>query len=447
MKLPSKILVFALTLLLPVSAQAAFDPEFIISDAELTNYTSMSIYDIEEFLERGGLADIEVENWEGVLMTPAEIIFDAARQHKINPQFLITLLQKEQSLIEDDSPSQKQLDWATGYAVCDSCPLDDPSIQRWRGFGKQVNSASLQFTEGYLVDISSAGSINGKFGPGIPVQIGNQTIVPKNAATASLYAYTPHIHGNQLFYTLWNNWFEKNYPTGMLVKSTDSPKVYLIKDDMRHHIASFAVFASRFDENNIVTIDAAELDAIPEGVEIRFPNYALIRVEGTIYLLANDELRPFASEEVFRSFGYMEDEIIEATPMEIDGYGKGYTINSREAYPIGKLVQLTTSDTMYYIEAGKRSFVHPDLTTLQFRNYPALPITPAELEQLKPWNPVMPNDGYLLQDESTEEIFYIEYSEKRPISAESLGSYGFNIGQVQTVSSEFLNLIRTGKSL
>lgn len=446
MKFIKKLTLISLALALPLQA-SAFDPEYIISDAELTNYRSMSIHQIQSFLEQGALGNMRLENWEGVMMTPAEIIFDASMQHKINPQFLITLLQKEQSLIREQNPTQKQLDWATGYAVCDSCSMDDPAIQRWRGFGKQVNSASLQFTEGYLVDIASTGSINGRFGPGIPIQIGDQTIVPKNAATASLYAYTPHIHGNRLFHTLWTNWFDKNYPTGMIVKSADSPRIYLIRDGMKHHIASFAVFASRFDESNIVTIDSTELDGIPEGSEIRFPNYALVRVEGTVYLLSNDELRPFASEEVFRSFGYLEDEVIEATPQEIDGYGRGYTINSRESYPIGRLVKLTTSDTMYYIEAGRRSFVHPDLLSLQFRNFPALQIEPSELEQLRPWNPVLPNDGYLLQDANTKEIFYIEYGEKRPIADSNIGSYGFTEEQIRQVSTDLLNLIRTGPAL
>ncbi|MEN9378840.1 MAG: hypothetical protein RJB15_518, partial [Pseudomonadota bacterium] len=51
-------------------------------------------------------------------------------------------LQKEQSLVTDDTPTQKQLDWAAGYGVCDACSMNDPSLQRFRGFAIQTRRAA-----------------------------------------------------------------------------------------------------------------------------------------------------------------------------------------------------------------------------------------------------------------------------------------------------------------
>ena len=133
----------------------AFDPNYILSDDDMTNGFALDRNQIQAFLDRGYLGDYKTTDYAGVTRSATDIIWRAAQTHGISPKFLLVLLQKEQSLVEDDEPTQKQLDWATGYAVCDDCPMDDPAIQRWKGFGKQINSAALQFGEGYMADISS----------------------------------------------------------------------------------------------------------------------------------------------------------------------------------------------------------------------------------------------------------------------------------------------------
>jgi len=182
----------------PINALAFdFNPNYILSDSELHDSFSMDLNQIQHFLSRGYLENYVTEDWQGNLKYASDIIWRAAQNNRINPKFLLVLLQKEQSLVEDNTPTDRQLDWATGYAVCDNCSKSDPAIQRWKGFGKQVNSAAMQFSDGYMADIEAVGSTQGIYGPDIPVIIDNQVLVPENAATASMYAYTPHIQGNQ----------------------------------------------------------------------------------------------------------------------------------------------------------------------------------------------------------------------------------------------------------
>ena len=153
---------------IPTSTQAAeFDPNFIISDAEILDSGAMGLADIQQFLESHGsyLAKYRGEDYYGTVRSAAEIIYNAATngydcsgvavdnpqdlaeakakcvKTSINPRFLLVLLQKEQSLIDDPSPKASQLDWAMGYG----CPDGAACSERWRGFGKQVNAAALQF--------------------------------------------------------------------------------------------------------------------------------------------------------------------------------------------------------------------------------------------------------------------------------------------------------------
>ena len=79
-------------------------------------------------------------------LTPAQIIYYAARENNINPVLLLTKLQAEQSLI---SQSYKQpelgrkLERAVGYGYTDSNPGDS----RWAGFYPQLVGLSYEFSE------------------------------------------------------------------------------------------------------------------------------------------------------------------------------------------------------------------------------------------------------------------------------------------------------------
>ena len=126
------------------SSEKPFNPNFIIDDFELTDSDSMSVDSIRRFLgSKGGiLSSYRTVDIDSVERGAAEIIWRAANSHRINPKFLIVLLQREQSLVENPNPSPRDLDWATGYAVCDSCSTDDPGIQKFKGFAIQVDRAA-----------------------------------------------------------------------------------------------------------------------------------------------------------------------------------------------------------------------------------------------------------------------------------------------------------------
>jgi hypothetical protein len=100
----------------------------IISDLEYRDYQSMSLAEIQSWLEnpRWGdgylgrpsyLATYRTTDWQGVERSAAEIIYNAARDYQsqgyqVSPEVILTTLQKEQSLITDPDPSNTQLNWA-----------------------------------------------------------------------------------------------------------------------------------------------------------------------------------------------------------------------------------------------------------------------------------------------------------------------------------------------
>ena len=180
-------LIMAFILVIPFISFAeeySFDPSNVISDTTMFDYDSMSIGDIQSFLQIKGsmLAWTITEDCKGDMKTAAEIIYLAANEYHVNPKLLLAFLQKEQSLITLENPSQSRFDWAMGYAVCDGCEHDDVRIQKYKGFGKQVDNAAgaMRFYTdkasiyGYIRSVEENVTIDG------------QNFVLKNQATANL---------------------------------------------------------------------------------------------------------------------------------------------------------------------------------------------------------------------------------------------------------------------
>lgn len=428
----------------------AFDPNYIISDEDLTNPFALDRNQIQSYLDRGYLGTYKTTDWEGKTRYAADIIWRAAQQHGISPKFILVLLQKEQSLVEDDNPTQKQLDWAAGYAVCDDCSMDDPAIQRWKGFGKQVNSATMQFSDGYLADIAATGLTQNTFGPGETVTIDGTSVTPLNAATAALYAYTPHLHGNMNFAAIWDRWFGAEYPTGTLLQAVGQDGVYLIEYGYKRPITSRSALLSRFNADLVIPVSAEVLANYPDGRAISFPNYTLLKDEDrNIYLLVDDSVRKIDSMETFRSIGFVEDEVVPITNEDLALYDEGDVITTNTLYPTGSLFQLKTNGAVFYVRDGVRHAIF-DKAILD-ANFSGMAITAVDsvvVEQFKEGAPVKLPDGWLVKSATEPTVYVISEGKRRSIDSEqTFLSYGWSWNDIVAVSDVVINAHGLGDTI
>src|SRR3989338_8961763 len=265
-----------------------FNPNFIIDDYEFIDVSSMSVEAIRRFLnsKSGILKSYSVIDIDGVERDAAEIIGRAALNYSINPKFILALLQREQSLNEDSNPSPRDLDWATGYAVCDSCSTDDPAIQKFKGFAVQVDRAAWRQLY-YLEHPAEFGVKRGE------ARLIDDTIVtPATQATANLYIYTPHLNGNRNFWIKWNEYFARNYPNGTLLQERGTENIWLLTNGELRLVTSKAALFSDYDAKKIVTVSTNDILRYDIGLPIKFPNYSLLRSpRGTVFLLVDDKRR------------------------------------------------------------------------------------------------------------------------------------------------------------
>ncbi len=152
--------------------------------------------------------------------TAAEIIYNAGQQYNINPQVLLVLLQKEQSLITDDWPWSSQYSSATGAYCPDTAPCDAAQA----GFGTQVREAARLFR--YYMNTPFLYFVGNNYVLYNPNRdCGGTNVYIENNATQALYHYTPYqpnaaaltnlygsgdgcsAYGNRNFWRMFNDWF------------------------------------------------------------------------------------------------------------------------------------------------------------------------------------------------------------------------------------------------
>jgi len=448
MKRLASLILFLFLLPLP---SLAFDYNYIISDKELEDVSSMSIQDIKNFLSDHNsflqyYADFYPEN--GAFMEAPEIIWQTAQKFHINPKFILTLLEKEQGLVSFQKPSTKRLDWAVGYAVCDKCLLSHPLVVQYKGFAKQVYGAAQRIREIYLTDLEKRGKTQNGFGVGITKKVDSYKVTPLNKATAILYTYTPHLAGNKSFYTIWKNWFsDLKYPDGSLLQDVKSGGVYLIQDGKKRAFITETAFTSRFNENQIVEATPSFLSRYPDGDPIKFDNFSLLRDENkNIYLFADEKLRPFDSVKTIKALGLDANKIKDVATAELMAFSLGEPMTTDSIYPTGELMQMKSTGGVYWVYSGiKYPILDKSLLKTLFSGDAPTKVNDSQLGVYGVGQPLRFKDGTLIRGKKDPSVYFVSNGKLRPIPSEEIFlAYNWNWSNVISTADKVLSLYEIG---
>ena len=439
-----------LTPLAPAFAASPFDANFVMADSDVTD-THVPDGFAQKFLEAhgSGIAKMTfIDPLDGISQRkPGDIITEAAKIYGVNPKFLLALIQKEQSLVDDPSPSPCQIDWAAGYGRPDgsTCGSGDA---RYRGFTAQVVNAAAYARYFYDKDLSGDRRSFGFFS-GQPASIDGRMVVPANIATAMLYSYNPHLHGNTLLSSIWARWFVPLYPDGSYL--TDGTKTYLIQGGMKRTFATKSALMSRVDPSRVMRVGADVLATYQDGPDIKFSEWSLLRVpKGTVYLISKDTKRPIVSMAVFRALGFNPDEVDNVDPADLASYPDGDPVTLKSAYPIGALLQDKKTGGVFYVESSVK---HPILSAeIMKADYPDKKISAVATSVLNKYqtgDPLKFPDGELVTSPgSNATVFIISNGQRRPFaSGQAFESLGYDWSRVVTTSDKALALHPLGQPL
>jgi hypothetical protein len=243
----------------------------IISDYVMSNKNSMNEAQIQAFLKSknscndsdrgkfdrytasgyqyswrdGHFVCMADESFDGE--SASHIIWQASQDYNINPQVLIVLLQKEQTLVTDTWPNwNHQYAAATGY----DCPDSGNGCNNANaGFKTQIRKAANLFREvlnggwsNYVVGWNTI-----QYNPN--ASCGSSSVYIENRATSALYRYTPYqpnpatlsvpmgatancgAYGNKNFYGYFTDWFGSTTAQVSGFVSLDTPRYIQVKEN------------------------------------------------------------------------------------------------------------------------------------------------------------------------------------------------------------------------
>lgn len=391
--------------------QAAFVANDLIDDGVFDNSRSMSSAQIDSWLNtkfpnsclstNNGFSSPDPTGFSpatgftyGGNVSAGRVISDAAQAYGLNPQVILATLEKESSVVSGNASYHcTYINTAMGYDCPDagSCP-QNPAKES--GFSKQVIYATwmLKFheqrsegninwnvsmdnlpqsgdhwdnsddpqscyggrvTQGYR-QVCPSGATN--FYDGYTT-IDGTTVHLDTGATAALYDYTPHFHGNQLFVGYFEQWFGST--KGELVRTINNGQVYIINTETGYKYAINNLnLLTDYSTLGLRYVDDAFLSQYPTGQAM---SNMFQGPDGSLYLVNAGIKLPFSS-----CSGDVVDYGFTCAGTSFNPLTAGQTNKLVNGPGLTKLVKSNNNGTIYYMAAGqKRPFISwNDLTSL-----------------------------------------------------------------------------------
>lgn len=462
--------------LIPQSTQASgFNPGELTTNSIFIARDSMSLADIQSFLEQKGSVLAHISSsylGEGANgRSAARIIYDASRQSisnfggsnrpsnpftvALNPQVILSTLQKETSLITGSytvgSPTlENMLRIAMGYG----CPDSGGCNPDYEGFANQVKYGAAQLwldywranngtPAGFPVGSSQTLHNNPVYPPYCPSG-GSISFTVGNAATSSLYRYTPHVcNGNANFYHFMTTWFPTKTNAfirdSRLVKGS-GPDVFIWWEEknLRWYVPNWAILQDwGLNGKTLEIISDGQLNAIPRA------SGELSRiVRGSngpdVFFMQNGYKRYVRSYASLGDYG-----VSSADVRVIEGFVMAEYL---EGLPLGSLVGGFGSPDIFLSTAARRHYV-ASWYTIGNWGFSGNDVRWIEPSVLETW-PQSSQIEWLVKREYSPDAFLVSDSQRHFIpTASLLVHWGLAGVEIKTVGNDALDQLPSGKNL
>jgi hypothetical protein len=444
-----------------------FDPGLIITDTVFYDFTTMSVDQIQNFLNsqvpnckanfgqtpclKDFHADTPAKTGENgkctalpakTNQTSAMIIHDIAVACHINPRVLLVTLQKEQGLVQATNPTPYMYRAALGYG----CPDSDPAIcgKVWSGLFNQLYKAAGQL-HWYGNPLSSFTYL--KVGSNVSIayspkaSCGRKTFMMKSQATAALYYYTPYTpnaaalanlygsgdscsaYGNRNFWRFYSDWFGSPIAGGFLVQSPTSDP-YLIVDQTKYHLAGPALAGDFAPLGPLGKISQQFLDSFKDGGTLT----RLVKsATGQYFEVANGKKYTVASCDIATQIALSCQLAVQLT---------SYQLNALPT--AGAATALVTSNGVdrFLLQNGvKHEVLDSDSLTAAGITLPPLSATPLSAYSDLPWGAPIATDNTILTNRTNSTTGVLVGGQYYQIEASTLADVGFGAWFKQSLGS------------
>ncbi|MBX4191186.1 MAG: hypothetical protein KW804_00060 [Candidatus Doudnabacteria bacterium] len=439
------------------SVLANTSPEFLIKLREPDTLTKVGLEDPEANLTR--------------LRTAAELIYDAAVKWGLNPQVLLVILQKEQSLItgtfSGDADLARGLDRAMGfgcpdYEGCGDIFLGfyrqifgtfDSENNRWLGAAASLMRSFRAEIDGVRVGrgpmVDSQGRVFGRpvvrtARKGDTVIIDNtmggysgisqqQTVTIGNFATAALYRYTPHVfNGNYNFWKFYTAWFK--YPNGTVIILGGTTQQYVIDNGTKRPFSNFVAQQRKIKLENVIVVSQTEFDSYPTEKQMTPLDGTLIKgdFDPMTYLVGDGVKHPI-SQAVLNQRKLSLASVITLPQAEVESYATG----SYETPTNGTLIMGETSGTVYVIDGGlKRPISGTVFVARRLSFAKIMKLSDIEVTSIASGPFLTPPDMVAIKTTNNSTIYWFKDNARKGVTAFVYKQRGVNTFPHLTISDE-----------
>jgi len=224
----------------------------------------------------------------------------------------------------------------------------------------------------------------------------------------------------------------------------------LIWGGKRLALGSMSALVSRFDPSKILTVSSTEINKYEKGPIISFVNYSVVKSsDGNRYLIDGLTKRLIVSDEAFRQLGYNPEEIIDATEADLANYVNGEQLTGTDLSPREEILQDLSTQEIFYVKNSKKYSII-DNSVLK-ANYPDLKVKKVSktiLDKYEYIGPVKFLDGTLIKKADHKDVFVVSSGQKRLIpDANTFEILGYKWVNIIIVPNKVFNLHPTGSPL
>jgi LysM repeat protein len=457
-----------------------FNPGLIISDSVFYDFGTMTVQDIQRFLDGRVAACRAAADRPGCLkdyristpgatgspgrctslpaknnITAAELIYDVARACGINPRVILVKLQKEQGLVTATDPSPRAYDFALGMDCPDTptgCSAASAGFfwQLYKGAGqlRWYNNPAGSFTW-----LKPGTVISRPYYPNRP-SCGSQSFRLENNATAALYYYTPYVpnqaalnnlygtgdscssYGNRNFWRFFSDWFGSPIGGGFLLKAARGDTFFIV-DEVKYRIPTPELLASLAPLGPIGVISRDYLDSFTTVGDMT----PLVRNGSTdrVFFVDGGKRVRFESCEQVAEFGLNCGSAITLTSPQFSALEAGGEVTN---------LVVGASNERFIVQAGQLREILNDASAAEASIPLIAPsaIRRASLNYLPVGKPIASN-GSLIANRETGQLGIIADESFFAIDSDTAKDVNFGVwfqGQGSTLSSQSIQALGQG---
>ena len=245
------------------------------------------------------------------------------------------------------------------------------------------------------------------------------------------------------------NFNNQKNPNGTLIKSPDSPNVYVVEGGQKQWIGDPQFFRTRYHWELLLTISRGRIERYPTVSDLHFPDGTLIKgTSHQVYILEGGKKRWINDPAVFVSLGYNWDNIVYTSDAEINYYDTAANLSTTTNHPNGTLIKSPDSPNVYLLETGTKRYIgNPNVLTSRFFWRNLVNISTAEMSGYPSGSDMHYPDGTLLKG-SSRQVYVVENGEKRWITSPEIFRYlNYDWNDVIYENDAEVNYYTSGTSL